>query len=65
MKLGKDFWFWVKVLLAILKAILAFNPVNPSNPDSLGFQIVKSVTGVLVQENEDDDRIATDVHHLM
>ena len=64
MKLGKDFWFWVRLIVEILKAILGFQPKNP-NPDlTAGHRAFNAVLGSLVAENEDDDRTAVSLQAL-
>jgi len=65
MTLGKDFWFWIKLLISILKAILDFDPADKKNPGSLGFDVLTGVIAQIVEENEDDDRIASDVENII
>lgn len=64
MKLGSDFWFWLKVLFAVIKAILGVQPKNKDNPTSIGEQMFKTVMGKIVSDNEDDSHTAKDVTAL-
>lgn len=61
MKFGKDFWFWVRLIIALLKAILGFEPDTTSTPLSAGHRAFNAVCASLVQENEDDDHKAADL----
>lgn len=64
MKLGSDFWFWLRILYAVIKAILGVGPANKDNPASTGEQMFKSVMGKIVEDNEDDKHTAKDVTAL-
>lgn len=64
MKLGHDFWFWVRLIIEILKAILGFKPPD-SNPNlTAGHRAFNATMAVLVSENEDDKRTAADLTAL-
>jgi len=65
MKLGKDFWFWVRLLLEILKAILGFKPTNPNTDLSAGHRMFNAALTVLVNENEDDPHASAEVMALL
>lgn len=58
MKLGKDFWFWVRLIYTILKAILEDLAANPGPQLTAGHRAFNAVLGTLVEENEDDARKA-------
>lgn len=64
MKLGSDFWFWFKVLFAVIKAILGLQPNNKDNPTTPGEQMFKKVMSKIVEDNEDDKHTAKDVTAL-
>lgn len=65
MKLGTDFWFWVRLIIEILKAILGFKP-EPSNPGlSAGNRAFNAVLGQLVDSNEDEKRVPADFQALV
>lgn len=65
MKLGKDFWFWVRLIIAIFKAILGFQPTN-SNPElSAGHRAFNAVLSRLVSDNQDDDHTPADFNTLL
>jgi len=62
MKLGTDFWFWVRLIIEILKAILGFeSPKSNLNP-SAGHRAFNAAMGVLISENEDDKKTAADLN---
>lgn len=61
MKLGKDFWFWVRLIVAILKAILGFEPDEPEPKLTPGHRAFNATLDVLSADNEDDDHKAGDV----
>lgn len=55
MKLGNNFGFWVRVVMAILKAVLPFGDgSNPSGRDA-GERVCRAVLDQVVKNNEDDD----------
>jgi len=54
MRLGKDFFFWLKVLIAILNAIKQALSDNPGSNGNAGPTLVKSVLDVIVKANDDD-----------
>lgn len=56
MKLGKDFWFWVKLIYIILKAILEDLGSSPNPKLTAGHRAFNATLAELVGENEDDAR---------
>ena len=65
MKAGKSFWFWLKILAAILKSILDNNPEKENPGVPLGPSMCTNVLATLAQENEDDRHTATEASHLI
>jgi len=51
-KFGSDFWFWLRLLLSILKALLEHAPSNPGPKLPPGHRAFNSILAVLVAENE-------------
>lgn len=64
MKLGKDFWFWMKMLFEFLKIILGHQPKPNPTPQSFGERIFKSCVGTFVADNEDDEHTKADIDAL-
>lgn len=64
MKLGSDFWFWFKVLFAVIKAVLGLQPKDKDNPTTPGERMFKQVMGKIVADNEDDKHTAEEVTAL-
>jgi len=65
MKLGKDFWFWVRLIIEILKAILGLEPPNTNPQLSRGHKAFHAVLASLIDENEDDTKKASDLQALV
>jgi len=54
MKLGKDFFFWVRIIIAILRAIIKATKGNPNGDQTPGEVVVEAVLDVIIDSNEDD-----------
>jgi hypothetical protein len=54
MRLGKDFGFWIKIILAILRAILPFSSGGTDNIQPAGERVARAVLDVAIKSNEDD-----------
>lgn len=54
MKLGKDFFFWVKIIIAILRAIVRSTNGNPNGDKVPGEIVTEAVLDVVIDSNEDD-----------
>lgn len=54
MKLGSDFWFWLKLLIEVLKAILGLQPPGSNPKLSAGHRAFNAAMAVLAADNEDD-----------
>lgn len=54
MKLGKDFFFWVRIIIAILRAIIKATKGNPNGDQIPGEVVVEAVLDVIIDSNEDD-----------
>ena len=61
MKLGKDFWFWIRLIAEILRAILGLEDSQDQNPSTPGLRAFNAVLASLVSENEDDSHTAADL----
>jgi len=55
MKFGKDFGFWVSLILAILKALLPFGRNDEDAQVATGPRVVNAVLDTAVKVNEDDE----------
>jgi len=64
-KLGQDFWFWVRLIIEILKAILGFETKNQNPSLTAGHRAFNAVCASLVDENEDDAKKASDLQALV
>lgn len=64
MKLGKDFWFWLRLIYIVLKAILEGTSDAQGPKLTAGNRAFDAVLGTLIEENEDDARKATDLAKL-
>jgi len=64
MKLGKDFWFWLRLIYIVIKAILESSGAATDNKLTAGHRAFDAVLGSLIEENEDDARKATDLAKL-
>jgi len=62
MKLGSDFWFWVRLIIEILKAIMGFEPKSNPGTVSMGHAAFNAILAALVEENEDDMHKAKDLN---
>lgn len=65
MRFGKSFWFWIRILLAALKALRPPDPKTEPNPPEPGERVFDSVLGQVVEENEDDEHKASEVKALL
>lgn len=65
MKLGSDFWFWVRLLIEVLKAILGFKPPASNPAISTGERMFNAALAVCIEENEDDKKKASDLQALV
>lgn len=54
MKLGRDFFFWVRIIIAILRAIVRVTKGNPNGGLPPGEIITEAVLDVVIDANEDD-----------
>lgn len=54
MKLGRDFFFWAKILIAILRAIVRIMTGQLNGDQEPGEVIVEAVLDVVIDTNEDD-----------
>lgn len=55
MKLGKNFGFWIQLILAVLRALVPFSKVEGESIQEPGERVARAVLGVAVKLNEDDD----------
>lgn len=54
MKLGKDFFFWARIIIAVLRAIVRIVK-GPQNGDQVPGEIItEAVLDVVIAANEDD-----------
>jgi len=61
MKLGKDFWFWIRLIIELLKALLEQLPTSSNTHLTRGHRAFNAVARFLVDDNEDDTRKSTDL----
>lgn len=64
MKLGKDFWFWLRLLAEIIKAIFFVADKTDPNPPSPGQRMVEAALAVIAEDNEDDSHTRADFKKL-
>ncbi len=54
MRLGKNFGFWVRIAMAILKAILPFLAITKDLREDAGERLVRNILDVVILYNKDD-----------
>lgn len=55
MKLGKNFGFWIRIIMAILDTALKFAGGSTESVKEPGERIAVAVLDVVIKNNEDDD----------
>jgi len=55
MKLGSDFFIWIRILIAVLNAIKNATFGTPDPKESPGATLVKDVLDIAVNANSDDE----------
>ena len=55
MNLGKDFFLWIRILIAVLNAIKKATFGTPDPKESPGATLVKDVLDIAVNANSDDE----------